>query len=118
VCRVQRGIANVSSTSRASRRSADGRHRSAVGFARYIIDRPDFTHVWTRHNSPGTNGLVERFFETLKHDDLYRHDISDGDALAAYVNAFRHFCNDVSPHEALGQAQPVDAYLTDPTPSL
>jgi putative transposase len=88
----------------------------AVAFARYIHQRPEFTHVRTRHKSPGSNGVIERFFETLKYDDLYRHDIADGDALAARVEAFRELYNHVRPHEALDQTRPIDTYLTDPDP--
>lgn len=88
----------------------------AVGFARYITRTPEFTHVRTRHRSPGTNGVIERFFETLKYDDLYRHDITDGDALAGRVSDFRDLYNQIRPHEALGQTRPIDTYLTDPTP--
>lgn len=88
----------------------------AVGFERYIAKAPEFTHVRTRYKSPGTNGVVERFFETLKYDDLYRHDIDDGDAPANRVSDFRELYNRIRPHEALGQTRPIDTYLTDPTP--
>ena len=32
----------------------------AGAFARYIVSRPEFEHVRTRHRSPETNGVIER----------------------------------------------------------
>src|SRR5207249_615364 len=59
--------------------------RSAA-FARYIASRPEFTHVRTRHRSPQTNGVIERFFQALKYEHLYRNEIGDGATLAAAVD--------------------------------
>jgi hypothetical protein len=36
-----------------------------------------------------TDGVVERFFDTLKYEYLYRGAIGNGDALSAEVNWFR-----------------------------
>lgn len=87
----------------------------SVLVARWFAARPHFTHVRTRHRSPGTNGVIERLFGSLKYEDLYRHDIADGDALAARVDAFCDLYNAVRPHEAIGWARPLDRYLADPT---
>jgi transposase InsO family protein len=43
-------------------------------------DDPLFRHVRTRVRSPQTNGVVERFFGTLKYEHLYRATIGDGNA--------------------------------------
>jgi putative transposase len=45
-------------------------------------DDPLFRHVRTRVRSPQTNGVVERFFGTLKYEHLCRATIGDGNALA------------------------------------
>jgi putative transposase len=45
-------------------------------------DDPLFRHVRTRVRSPQTNGVVERFFGTLKYEHLYRATIGDGNYLA------------------------------------
>ncbi|MEV6140505.1 integrase core domain-containing protein [Nocardia sp. NPDC051990] len=37
--------------------------------------------VRTRVRSPQTNGVIERFFGTLKYEHLFRGAIADGDAL-------------------------------------
>ncbi len=60
--------------------------------------------------SPQTNGVVERFFRTLKYEHLYRAIIDDGDALAVEVNLFRQTYNTRRPHQSLGDRTPHDAY--------
>jgi transposase InsO family protein len=83
--------------------------------AAWFARRPQFTHVRTRHRSPGTNGVIERFFEALKYEHLYRHDIDDGVALADHVDDFLDTYNRIRPHEALDWAPPIETYLTPPT---
>jgi putative transposase len=61
--------------------------------------------------SPQTNGVVERFFGTLKYEHLYRATIGDGTALAVEVNLFRHTDNTLRPHQALDERTPRAAYL-------
>ena len=43
-------------------------------------DGPLLRHVRTRIRSPQTNGVVERFFGTVKYEHLYRAIIGDGNA--------------------------------------
>lgn len=81
-------------------------------FARFIASRPELTHIRTRHRSPGSNGVRERGFGTLKYEDLYRHDIGDGVELARRVEQQRHVFNTRRPHEALDWRFPRDVYLT------
>lgn len=81
-------------------------------FARFIASRPELTHVRTRHRSPGTNGVRERGFGTLKYEQLYRHDITDGIELARHVEAQRQIFNTRRPHEAIDWRFPHDAYLS------
>ena len=87
----------------------------AVGFARYIASRPELSHVRTRHRSPGTNGVIERFYESLKYEHLYRHEIDDGLALDEHVARFLDVYNRRRPHEALDFDLPIDRYLAVPT---
>jgi len=68
-------------------------------------------HVRTRVRSPQTNGVVERFFGTLKYEHLYRVTIGDGNALAVEANLFRHTYNTLRPHQALDERTPRAAYL-------
>ena len=84
-------------------------YRSAA-FARYIASRPEFTHVRTRHRSPQTNGVIERFFQALKYEYLYRQEIEDGAAVAAAVARYRDLYNEVRPHEAIAFRTPLSAW--------
>lgn len=77
---------------------------------------PLLRHVRTRVRSPQTNGVVERFFQPLKYEHLYRGRIDDADALTVEVNLFRHVYNQIRPHQALHDATPRTAYLSAPTP--
>lgn len=83
-------------------------------FARFIASRPYLAHVRTRYRSPQTNGVVERFFGSLKYDDLYREDIRDGLQLSDEVATYLHLYNTRRPHEALGFRTARGVYL-DPT---
>jgi len=74
-------------------------------------DDPLLRHVRTRIKSPQTNGVVERFFGTLKYEHLYRGYISDADALDMEVHRFRIIYNTIRPHQALHDQTPRQAYL-------
>jgi transposase InsO family protein len=87
----------------------------SVGFARFIASRPELTHVRTRHRSPQTNGVVERFYQAIKYEHLYRHQIPDGLALAQEVEAYLTIYNTIRPHEAIGFATPLSRYLQAPS---
>lgn len=82
----------------------------SAAFARYIASRPEFTHVRTRHRSPGTNGVVERFFQAVKYEHLYREELQDGAMVVAAVERYRALYNAVRPHETLGQRTPLTAW--------
>jgi len=68
-------------------------------------------HVRTRVRSPQTNGVIERFFGTLKYEHLYRAPIDDGKALAMETARFRDIYNRIRPHQSLGDRTPREAYV-------
>ena len=70
-------------------------------------DEPLLRHVRT----PQTNGVIERFFGTLKYEHLYRAPIDDGGALAMETARFRDIYNRIRPHQALDDRTPRQAYL-------
>ncbi|HUL48133.1 MAG TPA: integrase core domain-containing protein [Steroidobacteraceae bacterium] len=86
----------------------------ARGFRHYIGSRPEFEHVRTRHRSPQTNGVIERWFQSLKYEHLYLQEIDDGLALAEHVAAFERIYNDERPHEAIDYQLPRKRYLQPP----
>ena len=64
---------------------------------RWFAARSHLAHVRTRHRSPHTNGVVERWIESLKYERLYRHDIASGVELADRVADFINDYNAVPP---------------------
>jgi putative transposase len=87
----------------------------SVGFAKFIASRPELVHVRTRHRSPQTNGVIERFYQAIKYEDLYRHDIPDGLVLATRVTSYLTVYNTIRPHEAIGFDVPLTRYLQAPS---
>lgn len=61
-----------------------------------------------------SNGVVERFFESIKYEHLYRHEVPNAIELAREVDAFRSVYNLARLHESLGFINPMQAYLTPP----
>ena len=88
----------------------------AHAFRSYIASRPEFEHVRTRYRSPQTNGVIERWYQSLKYEHLYLHEIDDGPALAGHVLDYTRIYNQERPNEALGFALPRDRYLATPAP--
>jgi transposase InsO family protein len=78
--------------------------------AAFAGDDPLLRHVRTRVRSPQTNGVIERFFGTLKYEHLFRGRIDDADALAVEINRFRQIYNTIRPHQALGDRTPRNAF--------
>jgi putative transposase len=90
-------------------------YRGATFKMLFIDDDPLLRHVRTRINSPQTNGVIERFFGSLKYEHLFRGYIGDGDALDMEAHRFRIIYNTIRPHQALGYRTPKQAYQHPPT---
>lgn len=86
----------------------------SADFARFIAGRPELSHVRTRHYAPETNGVVERFNQSLKYEQLFRHEIADGQDLVEHVAEYCDVYNRIRPHEALGFIPPLQTYLAAP----
>jgi transposase InsO family protein len=112
----------LSGAARAGQHQGDGGSRrprpGAAPFARHIAARPEFAHVRTQYRAPETNGMIERWFQSLKHEHLYRHEIPDGPALAGEVDRFLDVYNMRRLPEALDFALPIDRYLRPPAVTL
>jgi putative transposase len=87
----------------------------AGAFASYIRSRPEFEHVRTRHRSPETNGVIERWYESAKYEHLYLQEIDDGPALAEHVLDYQRIYNEERPHEAIDFAIPLTRYTANPS---
>lgn len=89
----------------------------SIAVARWFRARPWMVHVRTRHKAPETNGVIERWFQSLKYERLYRHEIADGVELADHVADFLDEFNTIRPHESIDWQRPLDRYLQTPQPS-
>ncbi len=87
-------------------------------FTAWIAAQRHLTHVRTRKKSPWTNGQIERFFRSIKYEDLYRNDIADGIVLARRVENYLTVYNSVRPHEAIDMRRPLELYRQPPKPNL
>jgi transposase InsO family protein len=90
----------------------NGPSYKSTDFARFIASHPELTHVRTRHHSPGTNGVVERFNQSLKYEHLYRIEIPNSQDLVDEIEIYRDVYNRIRPHESLGWFPPLETYLT------
>ena len=83
-------------------------------FARFIASHPWLAHVRTRYRSPQTNGVIERFYGSLKYEHLYRREVANGAELGDECQAYRRLYNEIRPHESLELYPPMDTYLAAP----
>jgi putative transposase len=86
----------------------------SADFVHFIARHPELRHVRTRHHAPETNGVVERFNQSLKYEHLYREEIATVLGLAEHTDAYRELYNWVRPHEAIGLIAPMVRYLAEP----
>ncbi|MCU1488942.1 MAG: Transposase InsO family protein [Acidimicrobiaceae bacterium] len=92
----------------------NGPSYKSLDFARFIASHPELTNVRTRHYSPQTNGVVERFNQSLKYEHLYRIEIPNSQDLVDEIETYRDIYNRIRPHESLGWFPPVETYLAPP----
>ena len=84
--------------------SDNGPAMKSTAVARWFATRAHLAHVRTRHPAPWTNGVVERWIESLKYEHLYRHHIASGPELADHVAAFTDTYNTIRPWRRTGCA--------------
>jgi putative transposase len=117
VLAVLRGELMLAEAAGTNRGGLDNRpcFRGTVFAATFAGDDPLLRHVRTMVRSPPTNGVVDRFFGTLKDEHLYRAIIADGDGLAVEIALFRQTNTTLCPHQALADRPHAKAYLAHPT---
>lgn len=87
-------------------------------FARFIARHPYLRHVRTRYRSPQSNGVIERFYGSIKYEHLFRLELASGVELNDESEKYRHIYNEVRPHESLAFLTPIELYLADPSQPL
>jgi len=94
--------------------SDNGPAFKSTDFLRFVASQAHLAHVRTRYRSPETNGVVERFIQTMKYEHLYRLEIADAAALMEEIDFYVPFYNRSRPHQALDFAKPIEKHLEDP----
>ena len=56
--------------------------------------------------TPEQNGLIERFFRSLKEECVWQHQFTDFEHAAKAVNRWIHWYNEGRPHQSLGYLSP------------
>ena len=69
----------------------------------------------TRHYSPETNGVVERFNQSLKYEHLYPDRDPERPGPRRGDRYLSRLYNRIRPHESLGFTPPIHTYLAKPT---
>ena len=87
---------------------------TSARFGAWVAAKRHITHIRTRRRAPWTNGVIERFFEAIKYEHLYRRNIGDGPDLADQVATFRAIYNTIRPHEAIAMTRPLQHYRQTP----
>ena len=99
--------------------SDDGPAYKSDLFARFIARHPYLRHVRTRYRSPQSNGVIERFYGSIKYEHLFRLELASGvEGLNDESEKYRHIYNEVRPHESLAFLTPIELYLADPSQPL
>ena len=93
----------------------NGPAMKSVAADRWFAATAHPTHVRTRHRSPHTNGVVERWIESLKHERPYRHDTASGVELADHVAASIDEHNTTRPHQHPDHRRPLHAHPDERT---
>jgi hypothetical protein len=70
--------------------------------------------VSSRPDWRGWSDVTKPRGSPLKYEQLYRHDITDGQALADHVDDYLDTYNGIRPHEAIDWQRPIDRYQSIP----
>jgi len=87
-------------------------------FAAWVASKRHIVHIRTHNKAPWTNGVIERWFRSVKYERFYRREISDGLDLARQVDDYRGIFNSIRPHEAIGIQTPLSVYRQTPKPNF
>lgn len=87
-------------------------------FAAWVASKKHVIHIRTRNKAPWTNGVIERWFRSVKYERLYRREIGDGLELTRQVDDYRQIFNSIRPHEAISMKTPLNVYRQTPKPNF
>ncbi|GMA58943.1 hypothetical protein GCM10025858_34460 [Alicyclobacillus sacchari] len=65
-------------------------------------------HERTGYNNPDDDGYIERFFRSLKEEEVWLQEYSSFAEAKAAIESYIHFYNTDRPHSALGYRSPLE----------
>ena len=102
---IKRGI--TADASNLTLRSDNGLVFGARAFAK-VVARYRLKQEFITPYTPDQNGMIERFFRTLKEEAVWAYDYPDADEAFTTIANWIDFYNTQRPHSALGYRSPVD----------
>jgi len=57
------------------------------------------------------NVYIERFWWSIKYEDIYIHSYTDGKALYKGIESYIDYYNNERPHQSLGYRTPAEVYF-------
>ncbi len=89
--------------------SDNGPQFISKAFRKFVKTVP-IRHIRARSHHPETTGMVERYHQSLKYEEIWRNEYQDPFELAWRVEMYRKKYNDERPHEGLGYDFPAQVY--------
>jgi len=89
--------------------SDNGPQFTSRRFREYLQSAP-FRHVRARSHHPETLGMVERFHQSLKYEEIWPNDYEDPLEAQMRIAIYREHYNQRRPHQALDYGVPAERY--------
>jgi putative transposase len=81
-------------------------------FTQFLEDHLGIDHIMGRPHHPRTQGKIERWHRSLKHEWFYQHDVQpDREAVQHLLDSWIEHYNAERPHWALNLRTPAEVYL-------
>jgi len=90
--------------------SDNGKQFRARRSREFFKELLNIQQIFTRSHHPQTNGKIERLFETVKYEALYRNDYSSAEEARQILLEFFDTYNNHRLHQSLGHRTPQEVY--------
>ena len=76
-----------------------------------VLEKSDILISMDSRGRALDNVYIERFWWSLKYEDIYLHSYTDGKALYKGIESYINFYNNERPHQSLGYRTPAEVYF-------
>ncbi len=96
--------------------SDNGSQFASNRFRRWIRDNGvGFRHIRGRPHHPQTTGMVERYHQSKKYEEVWLNDYDDPIEARQHIDRYRERYAYERPHQALDYGMPAELYITEET---